>query len=136
MDFNELWQRHQFELPTRDEGQVNVCVYARTFSIWAEELCLASTQNPSIVTINQNLILLVTKYMDWRTAVPKKHRSYTGSSHTCIFHIFETAYNRLKVLELALTPPMLFLPPPPPPPPAPPPPSQIAGVFLGELDEE
>lgn len=144
MSFQGLWNQHEFELPQieseKEEGPL-YCVYARKFSLWAEELCVGVINNPTgatVVSINQSKVLLVDKYMEWRSFVPKRHRLYTGNQHVCIFHVFETAYDRLKVVELSLTPPMLFLPAPPPqplaPPPSPPPP-QIAGVFIGEFDE-
>jgi len=65
---------------------------------------------------------------------PAAHRNLGGSrsSHMCIFQVFEETYQKLKTVELSLTPPMLFLPSPPPPPPPPP---QIAGIFLGELEQ-
>lgn len=148
MNFDELWHGHEFDLPKGTEGgdageeaEPTYCVYARKFNLWAEELCAGAVKDPntrSLVVINQAKVLLLDKYMEWRSFVPKKHRAYTGSYHVCIFHIFVTAYDRLKVVELSLTPPMLFLPAPPPPlapPPAPPPPPQIAGVFIGEIDE-
>src|SRR5436190_5780084 len=132
MSFEGLWHRHEFELPPgAGEEQPNYCVYARKFSEWANELCVGATQDPTIVRINQGKVLLVDKYMQWKASVPKRHRMYTGSGHDCIFHVFETAYDRLRVIELSLTPPMLFIPAPPPPPLPPP---TIAGVFLGELD--
>ncbi len=147
MSFEDQWYRHQFELPPGAMDSVDgvperqtYCVYAIRFNTWAEELCVGATTNPSIVSINQAKVLLLDKYMQWRSFVPKRHRAYTGSAHTCIFHVFEIAYDRLKVVELSLTPPMLFLPvpppqePPPPPPPPPPPTPQIAGVFIGELE--
>lgn len=128
--FEWLWHSHDFELP---EEQPNLCVYAQKFQEWAQELCIKATQNPTIVSVNQNKVLLIDRYFEWRSFSPKKHRNYTGAAHTCIFHVFEMAYNRLKVVELSLTPPMLFIPPPPPPPLPPP---TIAGVFIGELDGE
>lgn len=143
MSFEGQWHRHEFELPqggtgSGEDAAPNYCVYSLKFNDWAQELCVGATKDPSVVTINQSKVLLVDKYMEWRSFVPKRHRSYTSPNHTCIFHVFETAYNRLKVVELSLTPPMLFLPLPPlpaPPPPLPPPPPQIAGVFIGELED-
>lgn len=139
MSFEGLWHGHEFELPIQPEGGANeptLCVYARKFSQWAEELCVGATTHPTLVSINQSKVLLLDKYMEWRSFTPKRHRTYTGTAHTCIFHVFASAYDRLKVVELSLTPPMLFLPSLPPPQPPPPPPPQIAGVFIGELDDE
>ncbi len=147
MSFDDLWHRHEFELtdtqatvgPGLEEGKRLLCGYAVKFSEWAEELCISAIERSSIVSINQAKVMLLDRYMEWRNFVPRRHRSLTSigaNSHTCIFHVFETAYDRLKVVELSLTPPMLFLPPPAPPPRAVTSPLQLAGVFIGEIEEE
>lgn len=131
--FESLWNRfEEFELPIE---QPAICVYAQTLSEWTTELCANVARAPGIVAVNQSKVLLVDKYFEWRNAVPLSHRNRVGKiGHICIFHVFEKAYERLKVIELALTPPLLFLPEPPPPPPPALPPPQIAGIFIGELD--
>src|SRR6266487_1546135 len=110
-----------------------LCPFAESFSQWARELVTKTLTNPSLVSINQAKILLLDKYFAWRVVVPKRHRNINqASSHLCIFDIFCENYERLKVVELSLTPPMLFIPPPPPaplPPPPPAPPAQITGIF-------
>lgn len=132
--FEELWNRaEEFELP---DAEAEICIFARKFSEWTRELCASSTQSASLVAINQAKILLIDKYFEWRSVVPKAHRNrMSGGGHICIFQVFEQAYITLRAVELALTPPMLFIPPPPLPPLSPPPPPQIAGIFLGELDK-
>jgi hypothetical protein len=127
--FDKMWNRFDdFELP---EEQPNFCRFAQKFSEWVGEL-LKITPNPSIVSVNQAKVLLLDKYFDWYRAVPTSHRRIADKGHVCIYQVFRQAYEQLKVVELSLTPPMLFLPsPPPPPPPAP----QIAGIFMGELEE-
>ena len=136
--FEYLWNRNdEFTMP---EEKRPICVYAQKFAEFAEPLCADAVQNASLVTVNQAKLLLLDKYWEWYRVVPMRHRSLNGpnSRHTCIFGVFEAAYNRLKLIELALTPPMLFIPEPlplPPPPPPPPPPPQIAGIFIGEIDE-
>ena len=128
--FEKMW--HQFDDFEVPKVPANFCRFAKQFSDWADDL-LKVTERPSIVAINQSKILLLDRFMDWLRAVPPSHRRIADTSHhTCIWHVFQQAYERLKVAELSLTPPMLFLPPAPPPPPPPP---QIAGIFMGELEE-
>jgi len=130
--FDTLWNRFDdFELP---EQQNTLCAYAHQFSQWVSALLTDATTKPNLVTINQAKLQLLDKYFEWRAYVPKPHRERTGgrSGHTCIFHVFVDAYQTLKVTELSLTPPLLFLPEPAPPPLPP----QIAGIFIGEQDEE
>jgi hypothetical protein len=130
--FDTIWGRFadlEFKAPTALPSH---CPYAQTFSEWVEEL-LGDLAPPSIVTVNQAKVQLLDKFFEWRKFVPKSHERHLGRvGHVCIYQVFVQAYERLKVIELALTPPMLFIPPPPPPPPLPPPPPQIAGIFLGE----
>ena len=125
--FETVWNRvDDFEVPRE---VFEWCPYARKFAEWAASL-IETSKEPEVVSVNQAKILLIDKYFEWRSFVPKNHRNHVGSGgHRCIYHVFEQAYERLKVLELSLTPPMLFLPPPPPPPP------QIAGIFLGGLED-
>lgn len=127
--FETIWSKFEdFEF---SEMEQNCCDYAAEFSEWADELC-SVIDDPDVVAVNQAKVLLMDKYFEWRSIVPKNHRNKTSPvGHLCIFHVFEKAYILLKVAELSLTPPMLFLPPPPPPPPPPP---QIAGIYLGEFD--
>jgi len=127
--FETLWHRHDdFQF---GEPEPNLCPYAQRFSTWAEELLTGLAGERNVVSVNQSKVLLLDKYFEWRSAVPKSHRYHLGraNGHVCIFHVFETAYERLKVLELSLTPPLLFLPAPPPPPP------QIAGIFIGQEEQ-
>jgi hypothetical protein len=129
-DFTSVWNSVE-EFVLIDKGP-KYCLYAKKFLEWANALCEEMMNSPDIVSVNQNKVLLLDKYFEWRNFVPKSHRfKVSDVGHRCIFHVFEQAYTLLKVTELSLTPPMLFLPPPPPPPPPPP---QIAGLFLGEFD--
>src|SRR3990172_4786725 len=131
--FESIWRNlPDFELPGPTMGPLQ-CRYAQEFSGWTEDL-LEFVEEPSVVSVNQAKVLLLDKYFEWRRFVPQSHRRRLGNTgHCCIYQVFASTYDRLKLVELSLTPPMLFLPPPPPPPPPPP---QIAGIFLGQLDEQ
>jgi hypothetical protein len=128
--FDKLWRHYtdgKFALSKEKEDQ---CVYAQHFALWADALYQDEVRTPTTIGINQKMLLLTKKYFEWRAAVPKAHRDRVGErSHICIFHIFERTFHRLKVLELSLTPPMLFLPTPPPAPVV----QAIAGITLGEV---
>jgi hypothetical protein len=122
--FDTIWDRFEdFEF---FEEPVQLCRYAQAFSDWVAQ-ALDVSQDPNVIVVNQAKLLLVDKYFEFYSVVPKRHRKHLGDrGHTCIFQVFLHVYQQLKALELSLTPPMLFLPPPPPPPP------QIAGIFIGE----
>ena len=132
MSFDSLWNSSEtFNLP---ETPPNTCAYAQKFSTWVEELLTRDAKEPSIVFINQAKVLLLDKYFEWRSVVPKRHRTRLGhlGHHQCISQVFEEAYERLKATELTLMPPLLFLPPPPSSPPM----AQIAGIFLGQREKQ
>lgn len=117
--FEALWRQQQgFQFGQAAEKEAR-CIYAQHFGTWADALYQEEVPAPTHVGINQKMLLLTKRYFEWRAAVPKAHRDRISErSHICIFPIFERTFHRLKVLELSLTPPMLFLPPPPPAPPA------------------
>jgi hypothetical protein len=128
--FESLWT----EPMTAEEEQPSLCRFSVPFQQWAETLITPVLQRPTHVGINQAKILLLDKYFEWRNVAPRAHRDKVNTAgHTCLWHVFEAAYNRLKEAELSLTPPMLFVPPPPPalPPPTQPSRPQITGIFLG-----
>ena len=125
--FDTIWNRFDDLEFSREPARL--CRYAEAFSDWVVQ-ALDVSQNPNIVAVNQAKVLLVDKYFEFFSVAPKQHRyHFSPSGHVCIFQVFIEFYQRLKTIELSLTPPMLFLPAPPPPPPPPP---QIAGIFIGE----
>lgn len=129
--FEVLWNRESnlFDLLQEPER----CVFAQRLFDWSSELVASVSNNASIVFVNQAKVLLLDKYFEWRSFVPKSHRNRLGAiGHSCIFQVFCEAYESLKVVELSLTPPMLFLPQPQPAMTLPP---QIAGIFIGEAEE-
>ncbi len=66
---------------------------------------------PDPVRINQMKLRLLDRYFEWVAVAPKAHRYKTSTQgHLCLYHVFKEAYDKLKALELALTPPMLFVP--------------------------
>jgi hypothetical protein len=108
------------------EPEPTYCAYAAKFKQQVEVLYASITAavrqdntNPeqsarAAVAIGQAKVLLVDAYFNWRTAVPKSHRNYTGSGHICLWHVYEETYRTIRAAELCITPPLLFLPAPPP----------------------
>lgn len=136
--FESLWNSTTFQWK-RPKEEEDICIYAKHFAMAIEPTCRDAVANPGHVAINQAMLNLLKKYFEWRYSVPKSHRNRVAEhGHVCIFHVFERAYQQLKVLELSLAPPMLFLPPPPSSPPSSPARPQIAAITFGELidDEE
>lgn len=131
--FDKVWREVTEEDFTLAEEEEQGCIHARHFGSWADSLCQDEMAAPSHIGINQKMLLLTKKYFEWRAVVPKAHRDRVGErSHICIFHVFERAYHQLMVLELSLTPPMLFLPPARNEPPARQQP-EVLGITLGEV---
>jgi hypothetical protein len=109
------------------------CDYAAQFASWAEFLITGVEKSRDVIEVNQAKILLIDKYMSYREYVPKSHRYRVtpNSTHLCIWQIFETYYCRLRIVELSLTPPPLWIPPAPALPP--PPKDRQVGIFIGEV---
>lgn len=113
------------------DPHANYCRDARIYDGWTADLLSTYVYNgPSLVSLTQAKVLLVDSFFDWRSSVPKSHRNRIGENgHFCIFHVFERAMHKIRLAQLTLSPPQLFVPAPPLPTPSPP---QIAGIFLGE----
>lgn len=113
------------------------CHDAGHFDDFAEVLRHAAYEDTALpgtaglVSVNQKKLQLLDKYFEYRNFVSKSHRDYRGNHHICLWHVFEEYYNKLKVIELSITPPMLYIPLPPPPPLPPP---QIGGIIFGESE--
>ena len=133
VSFEALWNQQEFEVPGVTE---DLCIYAKHFSDWTAAIILNVEEIGTVIAVNQGVLRVTHQYFEWRTVVPKSHRNRIGElGHTCIFHVFEAAYKKLRIIELSIMPPLITHPVPPPPPPTPPPPPppiQIAGIFLGE----
>ncbi len=131
-----LWDSDDrgFEIARKSQIEPERCNFAQRFHEWAGALCNGAYERRNSVSVTQAVVLLTHKYFEWRAYVPNSHRNRLGSrGHVCIFQVFAEAYERLKVLELSLSPPAIFLPPIPAS--LPPPASttrNIAGIFIGE----
>lgn len=100
----------RFSFQWEEDEAITCCPYAREFEVWTEELAARLLENGTLVSINQAKVLLLDQYQRWRDSVPKVHQSYTGERHICLFHVFDAFYKRLRLAELSLQPPLLFLP--------------------------
>jgi len=129
--FATIWNRAEAFALSEPDTQPRTCIYAQAFREWVTMLNREIVTNtPSVVAVNQAKVLLVDKYFALRSNVPKNHRNRIGENgHICIFHVFEQGYGHLRAIELALIPPLLFLPPKPPPP-------SLPGLFLGDVIDE
>lgn len=130
-----LLRRHealQLTFVTIEETE-DICEFGKHFRAWTKQYCEPAIQSRDLIQINQCKIRLLDRFFDWRAAVPKSHRNRIGEhSHTCIFHIFEVAYNSLRIAELSLSGPPIYIPPPPQPKSL----AQIAGYYIGEVVED
>lgn len=118
-DFHSLWNNVE-DLEVGDPTP-NLCRFAENFTEAVETMFQTVVTNErNLISINQGMLLLQKLYWEWFNATPKRHRIHMSErgGHLCLFDVYRAAYERLKLLELAVTPPMLFIPPPPRPPPA------------------
>lgn len=124
--FKELWTSvddFKFKGPVKPPDE---CKYALEFEKWTKTL-ITNDKEITITQVQQAKVLLVDRYFEWRRYVPKTHRNRVGErGHTCIYHVFEQTHDRLKSIELSLTPKTEFFPQDP----------MIGGLFLGELKKD
>ena len=126
--FLSIWNSFG-ELKIPEKQEYTICMYALRFQGWVEEL-LGVLKDRNIVRINQLKISLTDRFFEWQRWVPQAHRQRMGiHGHTCVFQVFESAYEKLRFVELDLKPPMVYIPQPPPTPPKP---HNITGITLGE----
>ena len=110
---------------------IEFCEFAQNFLDWGNQL-LNSAKKHNIVSINQAKILLLDKFFEWFRYVPRSHRNKMSlKGHICIFQVLVSLYVQLKVIELEITPPLIFDPPQPPPMKIMPRPN-LVGIVLGE----
>lgn len=119
------------ESPPDPDSQL--CPYSRAFKAWCEEQIAPVEKSPSIVAVAYKKVLLQDKYHDYRNAVPRTHRDYSGKGHECLYHVYCASYNRIRLVELGLPSSVPFTlhdgtatrPRPP---------QQVAGIIIGEQD--
>ena len=103
----ETLQRQQQEAMAQATMQRNPL--AQLFAAWAKDMCTPAIQKKDQIALNQAKVLLLDKFFEWRASIPKKY-------YNEFFVVFEAAYHQVKLAQLSLTPPALFLPPPQPQP--------------------
>lgn len=112
----------------------NHCGYARLFHHWGTELLVEYIHtDPTPMRLAQAKVLLVDRYFEWRSTIPKSHRMPLGEKgHICLHQVFEQFFLKIRLVQLSVMPVQIFtLPTPPPPPPARP--SALLGITLGEV---
>ena len=123
--FESLWNGvENFDL---SEEPLKVCPFAQKFSTLTEDLLANVTKEPSIALIIWTKAALLDRYFEWYVVVPKSHRNRIRSvGHKCIFQVFIESCERLKAIELSLTPTLSLSQP------VSSPPQEISGgIFIG-----
>lgn len=95
----------------QDNALDGYCEHAKTFKLWADGL-LAKYVNGSTdeIQLNQAKVLLIDRYFDTRAYAPRAHRDKIGDKgHFCLYYVFETAYNAIRMKQLALFPPKVHI---------------------------
>jgi hypothetical protein len=103
-----MWEGTDFTFSFGEEAQPDYCAFSLRYRAWAMELVRSTLAEPNHIAINQAKVMLLDKYYEWKTAIPRNHRR----RHLCILDVLDEAYQTLKAAELALTPPQLYLPAP------------------------
>jgi hypothetical protein len=138
ISFEVIWNNYHNVL--KKNHQPKRCPLAQQFFDLINPMCQEAIQSGSTIRINQVKLQTQDSYFNYRAIAPQNHRFNMNprSNHICLFHVYEQIIEQLRLAELKLCPPQLYIPEPPPPPPPlppPPPPPQIGGIFLEEINE-
>lgn len=110
----------------------DACADAERFVAWARQLLDQTKRRPAEHIFDLAARLLTDSFFE-RRAVTRDHDSLTGDDvhHVCIAHVYEAAYRELSSLRIAfqhdIVPPPLHHPTEY---------VKLAGIMLGQLDED
>ena len=117
-DFLRFWEE-PLQPPLLGAGS-GPCPFARQFGEWTQELWQNVRLNATENSIELAMLDLTRRYFDWYRTVPPPHRAIADEGdHSCIFHVFRDAYERLWALHLTAAPRSFVLPTAPRPRPQP-----------------
>lgn len=86
------------------------CEYARSFAQWSVELVRTYGADDDMMRLAQAKVLLLDKYFEFRSYVPKVHKDRTAEKgHVCLYHVFVEAYRRIRMKEMTIAPPKIFV---------------------------
>jgi len=95
---------------TRADPYDNHCEYARAFAQWAVEMVHSYVHDGEPLRLAQAKILLVDKYFEFHSYAPKSHKDRTSEKgHICLYHVFVEVYRKIRMKELTLAPPKIFI---------------------------
>lgn len=140
-EFSTIWRQTQGK---GEEDKKAPCPIAAEFLKKVEEVLFHPLGTGATRgKVAQAKYMLQEEYHTWRKSMPA-HHSASASRHSCLADVYERCYDRLHLLELSLRPTMPLILEyeehvamklaPPVPQPSPPP--QIAGIFIGEHDDD
>lgn len=112
-NLEELVRQHDALTLQREEvvEEEEQCIYAQQYDAYLRIACQDALNNPTHLVLNECYLEMFKKFMEWRTVVPKSHRNRIGEKgHRCLFHVLEKYYQLLRLKELALPSPKLWLP--------------------------
>lgn len=88
----------------------NYCDYARSFAQWAADMVRSYVNEGDPLRLAQAKILLLDKYFEFRSYAPKSHKDRTSEKgHICLYHVFAEVYRKIRIKELTLAPPKIFV---------------------------
>ena len=141
-EFYAIWRQFQGK---EEQDQATPCAIAVEFLSKVEAmilgpLMLAGETGPSRTQIRHAKYLLQEEYQAWRRSVPTWHLRYAALRHRCLDAVYDACYDRLHLIGLTRRTPMNLIPGYEPPSgpggSASASQSQIAGIFIGEMEEE
>jgi hypothetical protein len=91
----------------------NHCPPARTFRLWCTEMLERYVrQKPDTLRLSQAKVLLVDRFFEFMSCAPKSHRDKTsGKGHVCLYQVFMETLTEIRMAQLSLSPPEVFVVP-------------------------
>ncbi len=132
--FEGIWNDPPFVVSVSADPSSDACVFAVQLQAWIDATFERSLDALDLVSINHSKLFLLDRFFQFRASLPRRHRPSSGgrNGHTCIFEVFEAAYNHLRVLELSLAPPPIVTVRPRKPQPR----NRLDALIIGDLEPD
>lgn len=93
-------------LPQREEPPSPPCSIATEFQRRLEEIVFRPLgDSPTLAQVAQAKYLLQEQAQAWRKSLPSDHQGRSLDRHRCVLDAYDTAYERLHLMQLRIMPP-------------------------------
>ncbi len=99
---DEVWRTFFHPVP---DPKREPCAVAATFAAWTVRVIAQEHAKGTEESTNRALLQLQMRFWECYRELPSKHkRRISKPDHTCIFQVYEEAYEALRAVQLSLLP--------------------------------